>query len=234
MRYFSSDAGSLLPAPLAGLLALLVVPFLAAGCGDDGALDGNAEVRVLVTDAPSDYIAAADIWVSAVYLQGGAMDDDDLDDDGVDDGADDDVPGRVFLFDDPENPKRFDLLLLRDGITEDLTGYTDVEPGSYGQLRLVVDSAVVTLAEGYAFRDGGSTSSLMVPSGSSSGIKVQLDEPVEVDTGEEVTIVVDFDVDRNFVIQGNPETPAGIQGVLFTPLLQEISREETDDGDGSL
>ncbi len=36
-------------------------------------------------------------------------------------------------------------------------------------------------------------------------------------------ITVDVDVNANFVIQGDPETPAGIKGVLFTPLLVEIA-----------
>lgn len=38
--------------------------------------------------------------------------------------------------------------------------------------------------------------------------------------GSETTLVLDFDVGRNFVIQGNPYTPAGIKGVLFTPLVR--------------
>jgi hypothetical protein len=36
---------------------------------------------------------------------------------------------------------------------------------------------------------------------------------------------VDFDVSQNFVIQGNPETPAGIHGILFTPVLRAIVRD---------
>jgi hypothetical protein len=53
----------------------------------------------------------------------------------------------------------------------------------------------------------------------------ELAEPIEAEEGEETTLVVDFDVDQNFVIQGNPETPAGIIGMLFTPVLQELRRE---------
>jgi hypothetical protein len=65
----------------------------------------------------------------------------------------------------------------------------------------------------------------MVPSGSQSGIKVDLGSAIVADDGETTVIVVDFDVDQNFVIQGNPETPAGIMGILFTPVLKEKSRE---------
>jgi hypothetical protein len=60
-----------------------------------------------------------------------------------------------------------------------------------------------------------------------SGIKVQLSAPLEAEAGELTIVVVDFDVDRNFVLQGNPDTPAGLKDVLFTPLLHEERREET-------
>jgi hypothetical protein len=33
-------------------------------------------------------------------------------------------------------------------------------------------------------------------------------------------LVVDFDVSRSFVLQGNPETPAGVRGVIFTPTIR--------------
>jgi hypothetical protein len=35
-----------------------------------------------------------------------------------------------------------------------------------------------------------------------------------------------LDVDQSFEIQGDPETPAGINGILFTPELVEVSRSE--------
>ena len=39
----------------------------------------------------------------------------------------------------------------------------------------------------------------------------------------EATLTVDFDVDRNFVIQGG-EGESAIRGVLFTPVLLELDR----------
>jgi hypothetical protein len=94
-------------------------------------------MQVLITDAPSDYIAQATIWVSAVYLQGGEGDDE----------------PRVYLFNDPEDPKEFDLMLLQDGVNAELTAIVDVDSRHYHQLRLVVDSARVTLVDGYLFND---------------------------------------------------------------------------------
>jgi hypothetical protein len=56
-----------------------------------------------------------------------------------------------------------------------------------------------------------------------------LNEPITMEAGQLVVVLVDFDVDQNFVIQANPETAAGIQGMLFTPFLREMRREVSED-----
>ncbi|MFC1575012.1 DUF4382 domain-containing protein, partial [Gemmatimonadota bacterium] len=113
--------------------------------------------------------------------------------------------------------------LLRDGIVADLTDEMEVPAGSYAQLRLVVDSALVTLTEAYEFTDGTREAVLRVPSGSTSGIKVQLDENIEAGEGELTIIVVDFDVEDNFVLQGLGQGTV-VNGVIFTPSLREKGR----------
>ena len=68
-------------------------------------------------------------------------------------------------------------------------------------------------------------------SGSAAGLKVKLrafdgDENADGITivrGERI-LVVDFDVYQNFKTQGNPNTPAGLKGVLFTPTLRATVR----------
>lgn len=184
--------------------ALLII---ATGCADSAGPKGDARIRVLLTDAPSDVIASAEVWISSAYLTP------------LPDGGE-----RVNLLDASTGSRSYDLLQLRDGVTADLTGVVTVESGEYHQLRLIVDSAFITLAEGFAFNDGTTTRSLMVPSAAQTGIKVLLTDPVDAQPGDLVTLIVDFDVDRNFVIQGNPDTPAGIHGILFTPVLEEKSR----------
>lgn len=197
---------------LGGRIAALVCTgaLVALACSDETSAPstGSGRVQVLITDAPSDYIAEAFIWVSRVYLQGGAADD---------------APA-VDLFNDPDNPRSFDLLLLREGITGTLTDAVDVDVGTYRQLRLVVDSARVTLVSGRTFNDGSTSKRLQVPSGAQTGIKVNLNSVITTEDGETTTITVDVDVDQNFVIQGNPESPAGIVGILFTPVLKEKGR----------
>ena len=181
----------------------------AAACSDDPTGVELSGVRVLLTDAPSDVIASAEVWISRVYLQG---------------GADDETEGgRVDLFNDPATPKHYDLLTLQDGVTADLTGVVDVNVGLYRSLRLVVDSARVTLVEGVTFEDGSDNAVLFVPSGSSSGIKVLLNRDLEAVEGETTTLTVDFDVEQNFVIQGSAGL-GGIRSIMFTPMLRELTR----------
>ncbi len=193
---------------LIGGALLLGLAFATQGCSNSAAT-GSGRMQILITDAPSDYLASAEIWVSHVYLQGGGEDND----------------PRTDLYNDPANPKHFDLLDLQNGITAELTAELEVPAGNYSQLRVVIDSARVTLIAGLTFTGGGNTRRLTVPSGSQSGIKIQLDESLELDEGEVMIVLVDVDVDQNFVIQGNP--PAGINGIIFTPSIHEMSRVES-------
>lgn len=124
-----------------------------------------------------------------------------------------------------------DLLTLQDGVTA-LLGSVDVPVATYSELRLVIERATVVLREGYQFTDGTRTQELQVPSGATSGVKVKLggadgeygSSGVRIATGETI-IVVDFDITQNFKVQGNPSTPAGIKGFLFTPVLRAAVRD---------
>jgi len=202
--------------------ALLGALALALAACDSTDPSGDARVQIQLTDAPSDYIASAEVWISRVYLQGGPGDDDQ-------DGDDGDTPqGRKDLFNDPQNPFEVDLLALRDGVVANLTDSVAVEVGGYKGLRIVVDSAFVTLKTGYTFTGGATTRKLTIPSGSTSGIKVQLTGgDIEAEEGEVTTLLVDFDVNENFVIQGNPTGPV-FSGILFTPVLHEMDREQDE------
>ena len=196
------------------LAVFVTAGILSAGlsaCSSDTTGVPTSRVQILLTDAPSDMIASAEVWISHVFLQGGG-----------DDTADD--SGRVDLFNDPDAPLYFDLLTLQDGITTDLTGLVEVEAGLYQGLRLVVDEARVTLVEGLTFVGGTKSLTLTVPSGSANGIKVMLNDAIDAAEGESTTLTVDFDVDRNFVIQGG-QGQSAIRGILFTPVLLELGRD---------
>ena len=232
--------------PTLAAMALLAL----VGCDSAGtAPRADALVQVTVTDAPSDYIESAEVWISRVYLIGApetagvqavpvfredadsaqAGDTLHAEDDEEGDSLSDAGGGPQVLFDDPDHPFHVDLLVLRDGLVAELTGAMPVAPGAYHQLRIVVDSAWVTLKDPYTFRDGSSKARLKIPGGHSAGVKVTLQSPVVAQEGDQTTILLDFAVDDNFRIQGNPDSPAGIKGVLFTPVIKERGRKHEHD-----
>ncbi len=190
--------------PLAAIAAVSVV----AACGDDtGPQDGTARLTVVLTDAPDPMFAEAVVEIGSVSLIS--------------------ADGPPVMLTDAGGTH--DLLMLQDGVMVDLATL-DIDPGRYLQLRLVVLSATVTLAEGFEFSDGTmGPRDLSVPSGAQSGIKINLRNAdgsagVDITSGESI-LVVDMDVSQNFKIQGSAGTPAGIRDVKFTPLLRATLRE---------
>lgn len=182
------------------------------GCGDLLGT-GDARVTVLLTDAPSDYVGSAMIDVGRVELLP------------ADDGE------RVVLSEDGTDGP-IDLLELQ-GLTTTVLADLEIPEGTYREIRMIIESASVELADGYAFDDGATDAVLSVPSGASSGLKLKLraadvegsedtfSEGVAIGEGQTV-LVVDFDVNQSFRIQGNPDTPAGIKGVSFQPTLRVV------------
>lgn len=202
------------------LLATLLLALGVVGCQDDtvgvegptGDLptDGAAVVRILLTDAPSDYIASAEVDIGRVELV--PKDDGEhvvLSEDGTD--------GFVNLLD------------FQNAATTPIAEAA-IDPGTFVQLRLVVEAARVSLIDGYEFRDGSTEKDLKVPSGAQTGIKLNLSTEGEEDAGVtivpgETVLVLDFDVNRSFVLRGNPETPAGVHGVIFTPTIRVTAQD---------
>ncbi|HSH74272.1 MAG TPA: DUF4382 domain-containing protein, partial [Longimicrobiales bacterium] len=195
------------------LLPCMLLALGASACDEPGVgLDDRAQVvretgttvRVLLTDAPADYIGSALVDIGVVEL----------------------VPtdgGPHVVLSEDGTDGFVDLLELQNAATTPIAE-ADIEPGSFSQLRLVIEAARVELAEGYEFRDGSTEMELFVPSGAQTGIKLNLhsgedDGPLEIIPGETV-LVLDFDVSRSYVLRGNPETPAGIHGVNFKPTLR--------------
>lgn len=191
-------------------LALPVVLLGVAGCTDStGSTGGTANLHVVLTDGPGIEFDSAVVYISTVTLLP--------------------VEGDPIVITDEGG--RFDLLELQNGVTAEL-GDVTIPAGDYSELRLVVDSAYVGLSAPYEFTDGTTERSLKVPSGAQSGIKVKLSTAdgdattsfVTIAPGETI-LVVDFDVSRNFKTQGNPNTPAGLKGVLFTPVLRAVVQD---------
>ncbi len=114
----------------------------------------------------------------------------------------------IVLLSDEVQP--FDLVTLRDGLTATLADEM-VPPGTYVQLRIVVDpDAELVLKD-------GSTMKLKVPSGSASGIKILLPDVVIEEASDDVDLTVDFDLSRSFIKAGNSGK------YIFKPTLKPLS-----------
>jgi hypothetical protein len=189
------------------------------GC-DSTSPDATAKLTVLLTDAPSMFLTTAEVDIGSVELSGSEG-------------------GPIVLSQDATDG--FVDLLELQGLATEVLADLEIPAGTYSQLRLVVEGARVQLAEGYELTSGGSTADLTVPSGAQTGIKLNLQFAeggqnqggVEIAGGQTV-LVVDFDVSQSFVVQGNAQTPAGINGFLFKPTLRVVVEDIAGSVSGSV
>lgn len=173
----------------AATIPLLGLSLGFAGCDDDddddpiGPGDDEATVTVLLTDAPG---AVEAVWVEIleIHLQGG------------DDG-------QVTLLDESTGLIEITELV---GETRTLASDVELEPGQYGQLRMVIGDAVLETEDGEVYVLGDAehpdaletTGELQCPSCQQSGIKVLLpNDAVEVGEGANA-LILDFDVAQTF------------------------------------
>ena len=181
---------------------------LATGCAVDDAqptgsgsdskdsLPRAPHVDVLLTDAPGDFEA---VWVdiASVAIESAEA-------------------GWQTLTD---APQKFDLLALQNDVTAALGGAT-LEPGTYGQLRLLVASASVVV--------GGVESPLTIASGAQTGIKIPLDQTLEADTTYSITLDYDAAKSVKTTGQGYLMTPViHVKDFVATPMSPEEPTEET-------
>lgn len=113
-----------------------------------------------------------------------------------------------------EGEKVINLLDLQNGVTEELLSL-DIDAGSYDLIRLHVISSEIILKDGTSF-------DLTIPGGNSSGIKIKISPELDIESGVESEVLLDFDVSKSFVVQGNMNTPAGIKGFLFKPVIRAM------------
>lgn len=178
------------------LVPLLAATMLASGCDSADSTSGSAAVRVLLTDFPFDIADEANVTIERVELI--------RQDEGI---------VLLAAFDEP---LAFNLLELQNGVTA-ILAEAIVPGGVYNQLRIVVGrDAEVVLASG---SEDEQRFGLRVPSGTETGIKINLPQIVVDQEDGQIEIVADFNVEESFVVQGNQNTPAGISGFTFRPVL---------------
>lgn len=93
-------------------------------------------------------------------------------------------------------PQTIDVLQLRNG-KQALLGTVELPAGSYHQVRLIVEEAEITF-------DGGEIEyPVMVPSGSQTGLKINVEPALVVEEGATSDLIVDFDA-RLAVVENPP------------------------------
>ena len=171
---------------------------------------GSGIVRFVLTDAPfpTDMVAEANVTIDKIEIR----------EESPSDTASSDSTKFITLSNDTQE---FNLLDLRNGVTSVLTE-AELGAGVYDQIRMHVVDANVVMNDLV-----GTTYKLKIPSGTTSGLKIKINDGLTVTDGSQLTVLLDFDVSKSFVVQGNPHTKAGIKGFLFKPVVRAVVEEAT-------
>jgi len=182
--------------------ASLIVLIIGCGGGDSNPQSDESSLRVFLTDAPTGEFKAVNVTINRVRVhQSGSASESDA--------------GWVDITLNP--PRKINLLNLTNGVLEEL-GQTILPAGHYTQLRLelaansdmkIANSVVLT-------SDPATEIPLDTPSSVQSGIK--LINEFDVQPGQHVDLVLDFDALKSVVQRGNG-------GYLLKPVIKVVPTE---------
>jgi hypothetical protein len=192
-------------------LALAVAGALGLGACDSSEIGpagppGDGRTAVFLTDAPFpfDLITRVDIHISEIGLSPQA-------------DTSEGLPGWVTVA----RPDRvFNLLDLQNGTTA-LLGEADVPPGDYRAVRVTFDPARSSMTD----KDGGHPAINWQSKGALPTLFGLVEEAMAIDENGE-DIVIDFDVGRSFLADGD--------GFLFIPFLRAITKTGSGSIEGTL
>jgi hypothetical protein len=179
---------------------LIAAALILTGCSKVQDNNSLGKLVVKVTDDPFriDYITSATVKITKIEARKT----------GVQDGN----PFIVLSTD----TLSFDLIKLRNGVTSELVNL-DVPQGNYDLIRLYVDEA------GLKIKDQSAEYKVKVPSGQQTGIKVFIKPLLRVDGGLTSELLLDFDLSKSFVLRGNLNHSAGINGFIFKPVIRAVN-----------
>ncbi len=198
----------------AGLLSFTVIACSDSGLTDTDTENGNETVgnapstlKVILTDAPGDFESVF-IDIQEVKVRR-------VDSTGTDSTESDSTEHDEEWVTVSQEPVRVDLLTLQNGNTL-ILGETELEPGIYDQMRLILgdDNEVVVDGQGYY---------LKTPSAQQSGLKLKLN--AEIEEGTSYSLLVDFDASRSIVETGKGKNPNF--NYLLKPVLRAVNLQET-------
>jgi len=198
------------------LLIPAVLVFGVVSCSDtntgfqsnDLIQSGMAKMNIHLTDAPADF-QEVNIDVQGLRIHFTPFESDTGAADSLEDGR---------WVDLPVDPMRVNLLELQNGV-DTLLASAELEPGRYRELRLLLGSDNDVMVDSVIHR-------LKVPSGQQSGFKVKFS--TDLQEGEELDIMVDFDASRSV-------HKAGKSGkFILKPVLKAFAENGDDVDTGSV
>ena len=193
-------------------MALCALAF--AACSDSSGT-GTGKLSVRLTDAPFPFseVASVDVFVVRIDAKQAATTDEEAADENNHDGW--------ITIATPNS--LINLLDLGQGKTMNL-GETTLPTGNYQSFRLILDTdqSSVTLKD-------GSKPPIFFPSAAHSGIKVNLDAPIQL-TEDGSVMTLDFDIGRSFVMRGNDPS----KGFNFKPVIHAVAQDITGSVTGSV
>jgi hypothetical protein len=194
------------------VIAIFSLSLFACGGSGGGGSESNADnlgtLRIHVTDAPFPfkYVKSASIVIQQVWIRH--------------------ADGSGFEEKLLKEPKEIDLVPLTGGVSEALVE-AKIPVGTYDQARLIVDAGSVVLTDDAFVHDEHTFSTklgnMKSPSGSQSGIKVNIEPVIEVVTRLSDDLTLDFDLTKSFVFNGPPTHRPGVKRVLFTPVVRAVN-----------
>jgi hypothetical protein len=194
--------------------AIALGTFGLAACSDSSGT-GSGLLTVRLTDAPFPFsnVASVDVFVVRVDARTAEPTDAEASDESIHEGWTTVATPNALI----------NLLDLRNGTTTNL-GAATLATGRYNGFRLIIDpsQSSITLKD-------GTHPAIQFPSAGHSGIKIKLDEPIELTENGSV-MTLDFDIGRSFVMRGN--SAAG--GFNFRPVIRAVAQDITGSVTGSV
>ena len=158
-------------------IVLITAVIALTGCGQK-----TGTLNMQITDAPAELnIEKAEITISQVQVHM-AGDDDEEEDNSTNETS------QAGWFTVVEEAQTFDLVEIKD--VKEYLGSTELDVGKYTQIRLTIESGLVTI--------DGTDYDLMVPSG-----KLKLIKPFNIVADQNTTLTLDFDAEKSIHTTGN-------------------------------
>ncbi len=186
------------------VVLLLGLGLLAVGCDDFGSSSGSGmgTLEVRMHDAPIDSADEVNVTVDRVEINNEESEE-----------------GWMTIS---EPQQTYNLLDLTNGAYVVL-GDTTLEAGTYQQIRLILADS------GHTVVIDGETHDMMVPSGSQTGVKLNVNAEIQEDIT--YTLMLDFDARRSVVKRGHGQASPGY---LLKPVIMASNQAETGNIDGTV